>query len=152
MLAVVGECGADPRQIEIEVTESVLLDDDDLVREALGKLRAGSLRVALDDFGTGYSSLSYLQRFQVDKIKIDRSFVQPLFKEANAAPIVSAVIALGRAIGLQITAEGVEIREQQEFLAAAGCHMAQGYLYSPAVPEAEIDKLIAPVRSARKVA
>src|SRR4029450_666689 len=90
--------------------------------------------VALDDFGVGYSSLSYLHRFHVDKIKIDRSFIQPVWDDPNAAAIVTAVLTLGHAMGLTVAAEGVETQEQRRFLAAAHCDLMQGYLFSPAVP------------------
>jgi diguanylate cyclase (GGDEF)-like protein len=142
VISIVREIGANPAQIEVEVTESVLLDNDDLVREALAALRAHGFRVALDDFGTGYSSLSYLRRFQVDKIKIDRSFVQPLYQDADAVAIVTAVLTLGHAMGLSVTAEGVETPEQHRFLEAAGCDLMQGFLFSPAVPEEEIAKMV----------
>jgi EAL domain-containing protein (putative c-di-GMP-specific phosphodiesterase class I) len=96
----------------------------------------------LDDFGTGYSSLSYLRRFHVDKIKIDRSFIQPVGDDTDAAAIVTAVLTLGHAMGLTVTAEGVETQEQQDFLTAAGCDIIQGYLFSPAVPESQIERVI----------
>jgi diguanylate cyclase (GGDEF)-like protein len=143
VLEIVHESGADPRSIELEVTESVLLDDGNLVRDALERLRGAGFRIALDDFGTGYSSLSYLRRFEVDKIKIDRSFVQPLWQSVDAAAIVTAVLTLGHAMGLTVTAEGVETAEQHHFLEAAGCDMMQGYLFSPAVPEARIAEMLA---------
>jgi diguanylate cyclase (GGDEF)-like protein len=143
VLQIVRDSGADPRQIELEVTESVLLDDGTLVRDALERLRGAGFRVALDDFGTGYSSLSYLRRFRVDKIKIDRSFVQPLWQSVDAAAIVTAVLTLGHAMGLTVTAEGVETPEQHRFLKAAGCDMMQGFLFSPAVPESNIAEMMA---------
>jgi diguanylate cyclase (GGDEF)-like protein len=143
VLQIVRDSGADPRRIELEVTESVLLDDGTIVREALDQLRAAGFRVALDDFGTGYSSLSYLRQFAVDKIKIDRSFVQPLWQSVDAAAIVTAILTLGHAMGLTVTAEGVETPDQHRFLKAAGCDMMQGYLFSPAVPEANIADFIA---------
>jgi diguanylate cyclase (GGDEF)-like protein len=142
MIAIAQECKADARRIELEVTESVLLDDDAQVRSALERLRAAGFRVALDDFGTGYSSLGYLRQFQVDKIKIDRSFIEPLWTSADAAAIVTAVLTLGHALGLTVAAEGVETLDQQRFLVAAGCDVMQGYLYSPAVPEVAIARMI----------
>jgi EAL domain-containing protein (putative c-di-GMP-specific phosphodiesterase class I) len=106
--------GVDPSQIELEVTESVLQQDDEVITQALARLREAGFRIALDDFGTGYSSLSHLRRFEVDKIKIDRSFVQNLGK-MNSTAIVTAVVNLGRAMGLQVTAEGVETIDQSRF-------------------------------------
>ena len=132
------KAGVSPDQIEFEVTEGVLLDENQTAREALKQLRANGFRVALDDFGTGYSSLSYLRQFQVDRIKIDKCFVQSLGKALDAEAIVTAVITLGHAMGLQVTAEGVETEEQSEFLRRAGCNELQGYLFSKAVPADEI--------------
>jgi diguanylate cyclase (GGDEF)-like protein len=152
MLAIIRQCKADPRRIELEVTESVLLDNDALVRSALERLRGAGFRVALDDFGTGYSSLGYLRQFQVDKIKIDRSFIEPLWTSADAAAIVTAVLTLGHAMGLTVAAEGVETLDQQRFLVAAGCDVMQGYLYSPAVPEHAIARMIAAGKQARGAA
>ncbi len=142
VIGIVRASGADPRRIELEVTESVLLDDDDLVREALKKFRRAGLRIALDDFGTGYSSLSYLRRFEVDKIKIDKSFIQHLGRTTDSTAIVTAVVTLGHAMGLTVTAEGVETLEQQRFLEEAGCCAMQGYLFSRAVPAHELPMLL----------
>jgi diguanylate cyclase (GGDEF)-like protein len=142
VLAILDETGANPAYIELEVTESVLINDDDLVRSALKQLRAAGLRIALDDFGTGYSSLSYLGRFEVDKIKIDRSFVQQVGHTSDSAAIVTAVITLGHAMGLSVTAEGVETEEQSRFLSAVGCNALQGYLFSRALPEDEVYALL----------
>lgn len=138
VLAIVAEAGAKPEQIELEVTESVLLDNDHLVRDAIAYLRKSGFRVALDDFGTGYSSLSYLRDFQVDKLKIDRSFTNSLGEANDAAPIIEAVVRLGHAMGLSVTAEGVETREQHAFLEAAGCNELQGFLFSAAMQESDI--------------
>ena len=140
-IGIVRSAEVDPAQIEFEVTETVLLQDDELVTGALGRLREAGFRIALDDFGTGYSSLSHLRRFEVDKIKIDRSFVQNLGK-ANSTAIVTAVVNLGHAMGLQVTAEGVETAEQSRFLSAAGCNVMQGYLFSRALPEEELAELL----------
>jgi diguanylate cyclase (GGDEF)-like protein len=138
---LVKEAGVDPQQIELEITEGVLVDDDDHVRESLENLRAAGFRIALDDFGTGYSSLSYLRKFEVDKIKIDRSFVQSI-GEGDATSIVTAVVTLGHAMGLSVTAEGVETAEQRDFLKNAGCNEFQGYLFSKALPEKEITQML----------
>jgi diguanylate cyclase (GGDEF)-like protein len=151
-LAIIRESGADPAHIELEVTESVLLKDDDEVHHTLKRLRAAGVRIALDDFGTGYSSLSYLRRFQVDKIKIDRSFIQQLGHTADSAAIVTAVVTLGHALGLSVTAEGVETGEQSDFLTAIGCNALQGYLFSPAVPAEEVSSLLVNPRRLREVA
>lgn len=140
--AIVREAGVRPSQIELEVTESVLLDDDENVRNALRTLRKAGFRIALDDFGTGYSSLSYLNKYEVDKIKIDRSFTSRLGETGDAAAIIHAVVRLGHAMGLSVTAEGVETPEQQAFLEGAGCNELQGFLFSPAVSYAELSSFM----------
>ena len=131
---LVREAGISAHQIEFEVTEGVVLDQNDLVRGALRRLRKEGFRIALDDFGTGYSSLSYLRDFEVDRIKIDKSFVQGIGQTLDAAAIVTAVVTLGHAMGLQVTAEGVETSDQEDFLRSAGCNVLHGYLFSRAVP------------------
>lgn len=127
--------GCHPRQIELEITESVLLDEESLASTTLRSLRERGFRVALDDFGTGYSSLSYLRQFKVDKIKIDRSFVNNLGQSEEAGAIVASVVTLGHAMGLTVTAEGVESREQMDCLSQAGCNELQGYFFTQALPE-----------------
>ncbi|WP_233503444.1 putative bifunctional diguanylate cyclase/phosphodiesterase [Sphingomonas psychrotolerans] len=143
VLEIIRETGVRPEQLELEVTEGVLIDDDELVRAGLAQLRAAGLRIALDDFGTGYSSLSYLRKFEVDKIKIDRSFVQHLGHTVDSAAIIHAVVTLGHAMGLTVTAEGVETGDQQRFLKLAGCNQMQGYLFSRPVPAGQITALVA---------
>jgi diguanylate cyclase (GGDEF)-like protein len=138
VIEIVRESGADPRKIELEITEGVLLDDGGQTAQALSTLRAAGFRIALDDFGTGYSSLGYLHRYEVDKIKIDRSFVSNLGKEDSATAIVNAIVALGQAMKLTVTAEGVETKEQEHFLSRAGCDELQGYRYSKALPKEQV--------------
>ncbi|MBU3078782.1 putative bifunctional diguanylate cyclase/phosphodiesterase [Sphingomonas quercus] len=140
--AIVAEAGVDPRQIELEITEGLLINDDQAVLNSLRELRSAGFRIALDDFGTGYSSLSYLRKFEVDKIKIDRSFVQNLGLTLDSSAIITAVVTLGHAMGLSVTAEGVETAEQGAMLSAIGCNELQGYLYSQALPEGEIAQLL----------
>jgi len=141
--AIVAETGADPTRIELEITESVLLADDEVAGATLAELRRIGFGIALDDFGTGYSSLGYLQRFRVDRIKIDRSFVQAIGSREDASAIVVAIVTLGHAMNLRVTAEGVETEAQYRFLVAAGCDSLQGYHFSPPVPEAELPALLA---------
>ena len=136
--AIVRESGASARQIEFEVTEGVVLDRNETVRGALRRLRQEGFRIALDDFGTGYSSLSYLREFDVDRIKIDKSFVHSLGQTMDANAIITAVVTLGHAMGLQVTAEGVETADQETFLRSAGCNVLQGFLFSKAVPANEL--------------
>lgn len=124
----------DPRQIELEITEGVMLEDQHQALHTLQTLRAAGFRIALDDFGTGYSSLSYLTQFPVDTLKIDRCFIQLLGIQEHADKIVSSVIKLGHSLGLTVTAEGVETEEQRLALAAAGCDKLQGFLLSRPQP------------------
>jgi diguanylate cyclase (GGDEF)-like protein/PAS domain S-box-containing protein len=126
--------GLEPGRLELEITESVLLDQTSGAISVLEGLHADGVRVALDDFGTGYSSLSYLQRFNFDKVKIDRSFVSGLPDNAGSAAIVRAIVGLGRSLRTRVTAEGVETFEQLMFLASEGCDEAQGYLFSQPLP------------------
>jgi diguanylate cyclase (GGDEF)-like protein len=137
--AVVTETGIDPRRLELEITESALLDDQPRAVATIRALHEIGVKVALDDFGTGYSSLSYLRAFAVDKIKIDRSFVKNLADEAGAETIVEAIVSLGRAMGMQVTAEGVETADQLKFLAKTGCHQVQGFLLSRPLPLDELE-------------
>ncbi|MFL9841482.1 EAL domain-containing protein [Sphingomonas sp. ST-64] len=130
--------GVKPEQIELEVTESILVEDDEVVKAALEDLRASGFRIALDDFGTGYSSLSYLKKFKVDRIKIDKSFVKRLGHDPEAIAIVQAVVALGHAMALSVTAEGVETEEQESLLQVAGCNELQGFLFSKALSERDL--------------
>lgn len=142
LMRIVRGAGANPSAIQLEVTERVLLDDDAAVKEVLSALRSAGYTIVLDDFGTGYSSLSYLRRFEVDKIKIDRSFVQHLGEASESGAIVTAVLALGHALGLSVAAEGVETAEQQIFLDVAGCKEMQGYHFSRPLPPDELARLL----------
>ena len=129
--------GLPASRLELEITESVLLDDNAGTLAILGELHNQGIRVALDDFGTGYSSLSYLQRFPFDKLKIDRSFVADLPLGEGSAAIVRAIIGLGRSLRTRVTAEGVETWEHLLFLRDEGCTEAQGYLFSQPLPAAQ---------------
>lgn len=142
VIQIVRESGADPGKIELEITEGVLLDEGRQTADALRVLRTAGFRVALDDFGTGYSSLGYLHKFDVDKIKIDRSFVNSLGREENSTAIINAIVALGRALDLTVTAEGVETKEQERFLRGAGCHELQGYLFSRPLPKEQVARVL----------
>jgi diguanylate cyclase (GGDEF)-like protein len=138
--AAVAESGLDPRRLELEITEAVLIADDDAALVALNELRELGVRIALDDFGTGYSSLSYLQRFPFDKIKIDRSFVKEL---ARGTSIIKAVVSIAADRNMVTTAEGVETEEQREAVHALGCTQMQGYLFSPPRQAKEVRSLMA---------
>jgi EAL domain-containing protein (putative c-di-GMP-specific phosphodiesterase class I) len=130
-----------PRRLELEITEAVLIRDDDAALAALHQVRALGVRIALDDFGTGYSSLSYLQRFPFDKIKIDRCFVNDLTTRGGAS-IVQAVVNIAAARDMMTLAEGVETSEQREALHALGCKEMQGFLFSRPVPATDILRLL----------
>jgi EAL domain-containing protein (putative c-di-GMP-specific phosphodiesterase class I) len=139
VLDIVRASGLAPHRLELEVTETVLLDSDDLSTITLEALRAAGVRIALDDFGIGYSSLTYLRKYPVDKIKIDRSFVQNLGTDVASDAIVEAMVSLARALGVEVTAEGVETAQQRETLLRIGCDELQGFLLSPPIKLAEID-------------
>jgi diguanylate cyclase (GGDEF)-like protein len=141
--ALVAEIGVDPAHFELEITEGVLLGDDPHTHQTLRQIRDLGFGLALDDFGTGYSSLSYLQRYPVDKIKIDRSFVTNLGVDNEADAVVAAIVRLARALHLSVIAEGVETDEQRACLARAGCSQVQGYLFGRPSPAATIDALVA---------
>ncbi len=136
------EIGVDPHQFELEITEGILLGDDLETHEMLEQLRRLGFSLALDDFGTGYSSLSYLQRYPIDKIKIDRSFIANLGVESESEAVIAAIVKLAQALNLSVIAEGVETIDQHERLSMAGCHDMQGYLFSKPIDADAIDALI----------
>ncbi|MEN4688639.1 putative bifunctional diguanylate cyclase/phosphodiesterase [Pantoea agglomerans] len=142
VMAIVSQNGGDPKRLELEITEGVLIEDEREARAIIVELRDAGFRIALDDFGTGYSSLNYLSNFPVDKIKIDRSFTQSLGVAENSVAIVESVVKLGHAMGLMVTAEGVETPGQMSALADAGCNQLQGYLFSQAVPADQLSALM----------
>ncbi|ACA16328.1 diguanylate cyclase/phosphodiesterase with PAS/PAC sensor(s) [Methylobacterium sp. 4-46] len=138
---VLAETGLGPGRLELEITESVLLQDNEVTLAVLHELRTLGALISMDDFGTGYSSLSYLRSFPFDKIKIDQSFVRNLARETDSVEIVRAVIGLGRALGMGVLAEGVETTEQLDILRQEGCDELQGYLFSRPRPVTEIRSL-----------
>jgi diguanylate cyclase (GGDEF)-like protein len=129
-----------PQRLELELTESALAENIALAEQVMADLKGLGVSLALDDFGTGYSSLAHLQRFKLDKIKIDKSFIKELSVSSDAAMIVHSVINLGRALGMKVVAEGVETPDQQRFLHAAGCSGLQGYLFGVPEPFAVADR------------
>jgi EAL domain-containing protein (putative c-di-GMP-specific phosphodiesterase class I) len=148
VLTALASSGLSPKRLELEITESAMLQDEDAAFETLNRLHDLGVRIALDDFGTGYSSLSNLRKFSFDKIKIDRSFVSDLsVANVDALAIVRAVAQLGVTLGIATTAEGVETKEQRNSVQAEGCTEMQGYYISPAVPAREIAQLFARKRS-----
>jgi EAL domain-containing protein (putative c-di-GMP-specific phosphodiesterase class I) len=143
LISILRKTGLDPRSLELEVTESVLMRNTEASVSILRAVRDIGIRVAVDDFGTGYSSLSYLRRFPLDSLKIDQSFLRKIHVAPDDSIIVSAIIGMGRNIGLRVIAEGVETAEELAFLKANDCDEAQGYYFSRPVPAAEFVKLLA---------
>ena len=142
--------GYDPRRLEVEITETAILQSEDQVRKNIDKLRALGMKVALDDFGAGYSSLGHLRRYPFDKLKIDREFITDCSRDMQAATVVHAVVSIGRALGMKVIAEGVETETQRKFLKVAGVHAMQGFLFGKAVGIDELTRMLArPAQRAR---
>jgi len=140
--SALAESGVAPSRLVLEITEGVLIHDPDEMVKRINDLHALGVRVALDDFGSGYSNLGYLQRFPLDKLKIDRSFVAALGRSSNGGVIIQAIVALGRALGLSVLVEGVETEHQRVLLRLAGCDEMQGFLFARPAPAKAIDKLL----------
>ncbi len=140
VVAVLQKTGLEARYLEIELTESMVMHDAEKLVAMLDELKRIGVQMSVDDFGTGYSSLSYLKRFPVDRLKIDRSFVQDLMSDSDDATIVRTIIALGHNLGLHIVAEGVETAEQRDFLRQNGCDEAQGYFFGRPGPNADFHR------------
>ncbi len=129
-------------QLELELTESVLAEDYDTLQGILARLRDMSIQLSMDDFGTGFSSLSYLNQFQLDTLKIDRAFIRDLPGNEEHRALTAAIVAMSRALGLQCVAEGIETREQMDYLRSLGCHSGQGYLFARPLPPAAFAELL----------
>jgi Amt family ammonium transporter len=140
---ILDHAGLDPACLELEITESVVMDQSEASVERLQGLRALGVQLALDDFGTGYSSLSYLRRLPLDTIKVDRSFVSGLGTDPADTPIVQAVISLAHGLGIDVVAEGIETAAQATSLQELDCDRGQGYLFSRPLPEAAMEALLA---------
>ncbi len=136
------DSGLSPTRLELEITETLLLDKSEHVLATLHALRALGVRISMDDFGTGYSSLSYLRSFPFDKIKIDRSFVHDIGANTDSQAIVRAIVSLGSSLGIKITAEGVENERDLAYLKAEGCTEGQGFLFSKAQPQSEVLEML----------
>jgi EAL domain-containing protein (putative c-di-GMP-specific phosphodiesterase class I) len=133
--------GLDPHLLELELTESIVMEDPVNNAARLNKIRDLGVSISIDDFGTGYSSLSYLRQFPIDTLKIDRSFVRDVHIDTHNAAIVTAILAMAHQLQIGVVAEGIETNEQQEFLAKHGCGIGQGYYFSKPVPAADCEKL-----------
>jgi diguanylate cyclase (GGDEF)-like protein/PAS domain S-box-containing protein len=142
VVSALANSGLAPERLELEITESVLLQNEEVTLATLHSLREFGVRIAMDDFGTGYSSLGYLRSFPFDKIKIDQSFIKEVSSRSDSLAIVRAVTGLGTSLGIATTAEGVENLEQLERLKLEGCNEGQGFLFSPPVPANELPALI----------
>jgi EAL domain-containing protein (putative c-di-GMP-specific phosphodiesterase class I) len=141
--AALSEAGLDPRRLELEITEGVLLQSTEEALATMHRLREIGVRFAMDDFGTGYSSLAYLRSFPFDRLKVDRAFVRHIEADPGDVSIVRAVAGMGRELGMTTVAEGVETEGQLRLLAEAGCRHAQGYLFSAPVPASELPAVLA---------
>ena len=150
--SALAEAGLPPQRLELEVTETALLDDSEATIEILHQLRALGVRVSLDDFGVGYSSLSYLRKFPFDRIKIDRSFVGTLGESPESVAIVRTIASLGSVLGVETTAEGVETEEQLDFVRECGCTAVQGYYFGKPCLASEVGRTIERLNMVRRVA
>jgi predicted signal transduction protein with EAL and GGDEF domain len=139
---VLTETELDPKYLELEITEHAMMEDEEETARSLGGLKQLGLNIALDDFGTGYSSLSYVQRYPVDSLKIDRSFVKEVSSDPEAQAITTAIVAMAHGLGLRVVAEGVETEGQEKFLVGLGCDELQGYRFSRPVPAQEAAELL----------
>ena len=139
---ILKDTNLDPRWLELELTESSIMKDPEAAIEKLHELKLMGIKVAIDDFGTGYSSLNYLKRFPIDTLKIDRSFVSDVCKDPHDTAIVRAIINLGHALDLTVIAEGVETKEQLQYLSALECDVVQGFLFSKALPAGAFEELL----------
>ncbi len=144
----VADFGIDPSQVELELTETVLMHDHDRAIDLMQRLRGLGIGLTVDDFGTGYSSLAYLKRFPVQKLKIDKSFVIGVARDSESAAICRSVIGLGHNLGLKLVAEGVEGEEDLDFVRSQGCDYVQGYLFSAPMPMARLREWMAGRRRA----
>lgn len=140
VVATLAETGFDPRCLELELTETFLMQDSKATRIVLDALKALGVQIALDDFGTGYSSLSYMRRFPIDTLKVDRSFVGNITTDVDDASVVRAVINMGRSLHMRVVAEGVETFEQLQFLEQHSCAEAQGYHFSHPLSAQNLDE------------
>jgi diguanylate cyclase (GGDEF)-like protein/PAS domain S-box-containing protein len=152
VIGALAASGLSPGRLELEITESVLMQNNEAILRTLYRLREVGVRIAMDDFGTGYSSLSSLRSFPFDKIKIDRSFIEDFLNSADTLKIVQAIASLASGLNMITTAEGVETEQQLEVIRAAGCTELQGYLFSPPKPTSEILRLILPGAERRRMA
>jgi EAL domain-containing protein (putative c-di-GMP-specific phosphodiesterase class I) len=149
VLGTLHRTGVNPQRLKLEVTESLLIHSQAEVIEKMFILKSKGISFSLDDFGTGYSSLSYLKRMPLDQLKIDRSFVSDILSDTNDASIARTILALAKSMNLSVLAEGVELDAQHSFLASAGCHAYQGYLFSKPLPVGDFETYVGSALSVR---
>ena len=142
MLQQIHKSGCSPENIELEITEAIIMQDPEMVMRALLNLKQSGMRISIDDFGTGYSSLDYLRRFSIDSIKIDKTFIQRMIQDESSASVVTAIIAMANKLGVKTIAEGVETREQYEFLLKEKCSEIQGYYLSKPLDAATMTEFL----------
>jgi EAL domain-containing protein (putative c-di-GMP-specific phosphodiesterase class I) len=147
---ILAETGVSAHHLELELTESAILAHEDATIRALAELHDMGVGLVLDDFGTGYSSLSSLRRFPIERVKIDRSFVGDITDDPDDAALTTAILSMAQGLQLRVVAEGVETREQADFLRERGCHELQGFLFSPPVTAAEFARFLARNKSEPK--
>jgi len=141
---ILNETGLHPKWLELEVTESILIEDTNLLKESLSNLKNVGVSISIDDFGTGYTSLSYLRQFSFDKVKIDRSFIGDIGQNLNGKAITSTIISLAHKLGMEVVAEGIEDETQLSFLQAENCNEGQGYYFSKPLPSESLDLSLTP--------
>ncbi len=142
VLQILRETGLPPEALDLEITESIAMQSVETTRKVLGQLSEKGLRISIDDFGTGHSSLSYLKHFPIHRLKVDRSFIDGMARDARDRAIVAGVLSIAHSLGVRVVAEGVETEEQASILVALGCDEAQGFLFGKPAPESEIEKLL----------
>ena len=142
IMAVIDKYGVDPSDIELEITESILIDDFDSVTTKLTRLRNLGVGISLDDFGTGYSSLSYLKKFPIDTLKVDKSFIDTVLDDASTRIITESILNMSHAMGFETVAEGVENERQFSYLVNAGCDIIQGFYLGKPLPSEKVDELL----------
>ena len=142
IMAVIDKYGVDPSDIELEITESILIDDFDSVTTKLTRLRNLGVGISLDDFGTGYSSLSYLKKFPIDTLKVDKSFIDTVLDDASTRIITESILNMSHAMGFETVAEGVENERQFSYLVNAGCDVIQGFYLGKPLPSEKVDELL----------
>ena len=148
--AILDETGFPPEWLELELTESILMKRTEALVSLLNALSGMGIGIAIDDFGTGYSSLSYLSKLPVDKLKVDKQFVRDVLDDENDAALAASIIAMGRALDIDVVAEGVETTQQAEFLRAHGCKLVQGYLYGRPMPADDLAEHLHAIASAER--